>query len=397
MVDFIRVTTDSKVSAEVVRSKLRVPIGKPLDVQQLNENLEIIFGLGLYDSITYDLVTENGQEGLVINARSRSWGPGYFKFGLNLESDLEGRNSYNFGIRYTRMEINGLAGEWQTDLQLGERVRFFTGFHQPLERSLKLFIASGLEAHRRNVAGFDTDGERIAEYRNSEYNISLSGGSEIGNWGELRLGVRRGSGDFDLLVGTVPPTVEDYERGDAFITFSVDTLDEVNFPHYGSLGKAGASFSREGLGADGSYDRFFLDWRQASTWGRNTLIAGIGLGTTRDENAPIYDQFSLGGFLNLSGYGRDELRGQHYNLIELVYFHRVSGNFEALLGIPVYAGASFEAGNVWDDLDEADLDSLLLAGSLFLGVDTPVGPLYLALGLAEGGRESLYFFLGRTF
>jgi NTE family protein len=68
-----------------------------------------------------------------------------------------------------------------------------------------------------------------------------------------------------------------------------------------------------------------------------------------------------------------------------------------LEGVPVYAGASLEAGNVWDDLDNADVEDLLIAGSVFLGADTPLGPLYLAVGRGEGGRDSLYFFLGRTF
>ncbi|MCK5351794.1 hypothetical protein KAJ77_04415 [bacterium] len=64
---------------------------------------------------------------------------------------------------------------------------------------------------------------------------------------------------------------------------------------------------------------------------------------------------------------------------------------------PVYIGLSLEAGNVWDDLDDAVLDSLLLAGSLFLSVDTLIGPLYLGGGLSEGGQSSLYFYLGRAF
>ena len=38
-----------------------------------------------------------------------------------------------------------------------------------------------------------------------------------------------------------------------------------------------------------------------------------------------------------------------------------------------------------------------MAGSLFLGADTPVGPLYLGYGQTEGGNNSLFFFLGRPF
>ena len=37
------------------------------------------------------------------------------------------------------------------------------------------------------------------------------------------------------------------------------------------------------------------------------------------------------------------------------------------------------------------------SGSLFVGLDSPVGPVYLAYGHAEGGNDSVYLFLGQPF
>jgi len=37
---------------------------------------------------------------------------------------------------------------------------------------------------------------------------------------------------------------------------------------------------------------------------------------------------------------------------------------------------------------------MLTAGSAFVGADTPIGPIYLAIGAAEGGEKSLYLFVG---
>jgi len=398
VIDFIRVSTDSRVSPEVIESKLRVPVGEPLDLRSLYNNLNIIFGSAYFETVTYDLVTESGQTGLEVSARSRPWGPGYFKFGLNLENNLEGQNSYHFGLRYTRTEINSLAAEWRTELELGERLGFFTEFHQPLERSLKLFIAPSLKVEKDNVDLFDSDGDRISEYRVTDSYVGLAAGTEIGNWGELRFGLRRGWGDVELNVGTLPPPVKEFDRGDALFRFSVDTQDNINFPHSGQRGVAEAVFSTEDLGADDSYERFQVDWFGALTWGKNTITPRLGFGITEDEDAPLYDQFALGGFLNLSGYGVEELRGQNYGLLQLSYYYRLFGSLTSLMeGVPVYAGASLEAGNVWDDRDDADFEDLLIAGSVFLAADTLLGPVYLAVGHAEGGRNSFYFFLGRTF
>jgi NTE family protein len=37
----------------------------------------------------------------------------------------------------------------------------------------------------------------------------------------------------------------------------------------------------------------------------------------------------------------------------------------------------------------------LIAGSTFVGADTPLGPLYGAYGRSEGGEQAVYLFLGK--
>jgi NTE family protein len=62
--------------------------------------------------------------------------------------------------------------------------------------------------------------------------------------------------------------------------------------------------------------------------------------------------------------------------------------------VPVYLGASLEAGNAWSSSDDIGFDSLLTNGSVFIGMDTYFGPVYLAAGFAEGGRTNFYLFVG---
>ena len=62
----------------------------------------------------------------------------------------------------------------------------------------------------------------------------------------------------------------------------------------------------------------------------------------------------------------------------------------------MYIGASLEAGNVWQNRQDVSFDSLLTNGSLFLGLDSFLGPLYLAAGFSEDGETSLYLFIGAT-
>ncbi|MGH8470127.1 MAG: hypothetical protein ACREVY_14460 [Gammaproteobacteria bacterium] len=124
-------------------------------------------------------------------------------------------------------------------------------------------------------------------------------------------------------------------------------------------------------------------------------MAGVKFNYTADGVAPVQNRFRSGGFFNLSGFVQDELSGQHELVLAGAYYRRL-GNIQWL---PAYAGFSLEYGNVFEDRDDISLspDDALLAGSVFLGVDTVLGPLYLGYGHAEQGNDSVYVFLGRLF
>ncbi len=68
-----------------------------------------------------------------------------------------------------------------------------------------------------------------------------------------------------------------------------------------------------------------------------------------------------------------------------------------MLDLPAYAGVSLEAGNTWVDRKDVSFGDLRMNASLFFGLDTPLGPVYLATGYDEGGDKAFYLFLGRTF
>jgi NTE family protein len=91
------------------------------------------------------------------------------------------------------------------------------------------------------------------------------------------------------------------------------------------------------------------------------------------------------------------LTGEAYARTGALLFTRLNDAEPLLLGLPVYAGASLEMGNVWADPDDAALDDLLLGGSVFVGADTILGPAFIGYGRSENDRQTLFFFFGRPF
>ena len=97
--------------------------------------------------------------------------------------------------------------------------------------------------------------------------------------------------------------------------------------------------------------------------------------------------------MELSGTLQRELSGQHFGLVEAAFYRRL-GNITFL---PIYSGFSVEAGNAWDRYGDINADNTTLAGSIFIGADTFLGPLYFAFGFTDNGEQALYFNLGQSF
>ncbi len=93
---------------------------------------------------------------------------------------------------------------------------------------------------------------------------------------------------------------------------------------------------------------------------------------------------------NLPGYSENELAAQNAVLFKTGYLRA----FKPLLSMPAYLGATLQYGNVFQDKDDIDLSDLKLAGSVYLGLQSVVGPLYIGYGLAESGTHRVYFSIG---
>ena len=179
--------------------------------------------------------------------------------------------------------------------------------------------------------------------------------------------------------------------------FGYDTIDSIAIPRFGTNLQVFWVGFREGFGADVTADIGQLVFLKPQTWGKNTLLHWWDLGTVSDSGDMTLDAFRLGGLFNLSGYAPEELRGDHRVMGRLMYYRRLGERPISILDTSVYVGASVEIGNVWQKRDDIRFNNTLSAGSVFVVFDTMLGPLYLAYGVAEGGRRSAYLFLGQTF
>jgi NTE family protein len=394
-IDNIVIKNNSKLADSVIRSHLSIQPGQILDVARLERDLEQIFGLNIFESVDYDIAQSAQEATLVVETRKKQWGPNYLRFGMNVESDFEGQSAFNLATSYTSTPLNRLGGEWRNEIRVGEDQLVSTEFYQPVERRLRYFISTRASYSSTHIGEFE-DGQHVADYEVTTSTIEAIVGRQFGNWGVLQLGVATGSGKASPRIGDPSSPTTRYDTGYWYINMTVDQLDNLNFPKHGYLVNATWAESEKTLGSDieAEYPRLGGLW--AGTWKTNTLMVWAGAAGVTESDAPLTDTYRLGGLFNLSGYRKSELAGRYVGILRNIFIHEL-GNSRSVLKMPIYIGGSLEAGNVWNDRQAIQADSLIIAGTLLLALDTPLGPLYLARGYAEGGRSASYLFLGRSF
>ena len=391
----IKIENDSKIGDSVIRYYIRQPVGEPLDLGRLQRDMGTLYGLDYFEQVQYRVVHKGNERTLVISARGKRSGTDYLRLGLNLSDDMRGDSAFNIGASYRVNGINTLGAEWLTRVQIGDQQELYSEFYQPLDAGSRYFVAPYLHAQSQNVEAI-LDNDPIAEYRLERYGFGLNFGRQIGNSGEIRLGVGEAWGKADVRIGERDLPSTSFNEGFYDIKYSFDSLDNVYFPHEGEdIGLSVRQFD-PALGSDDRYRQWEFHLDKALSAGPNTWILGGRYGRTLDKAEVVTSSFLLGGARQLSGFRQDAISGQNISLMRAVYYRRLTPRSYLPFDFPLYAGASLERGRAWNNDNEFD-SGYINAASVFIGFDTPLGPLNFSYGFNDDDQKALYLNLGQTF
>ncbi|AMK32278.1 putative patatin-like phospholipase [Pseudomonas putida] len=391
----IRVENDSKVSDDVIRYYIRQPIGEPLDLGRLQTDMGTLYGLDYFDQVQYRVAHKGDEHTLVINARGRRGGTDYLRLGLNLSDDLRGDSAFNLGASYRVNGINRLGGEWLTRAQIGDEQELYSEFYQPLDVGSRYFVAPYLALGSQNVEA-TLDNDPVAEYRLERYGFGLNLGRQIGTYGEVRLGVGKAWGNAEVRIGDQDLPKVSFNEGFYELKYSFDTFDNVYFPHSGEdIGLTVRKYDKS-LDSDQNYRQWLFNLDKAISSGPNTLVLGGRYGRTLDDAEVVTSSFVFGGARQLSGFRQDSISGQNMSLLRMVYYRRLTPRAYLPLDFPLYLGGSLERGRAWNNDNEFD-SGYINAASIFLGLETPLGPLNLSYGANDAHEKAVYLNLGHTF
>jgi len=388
-VAFVDVVNTRSGSPHLVADALSKLVGQPLDPLAIETGLATAYGQGRYERITWKPEHRGDATGVRVTPVDKGWGPNFLTFGLQLSDDFAGRSSYQLAAEATFAGTDQHDGETRLRLDLGRLAGLRAERYQPFAHRGRLYLLPFLDYQVENQP---LRSNADAEYRLRTATAGLLLGYNLSSNWRVETGLVRGDGKAGVLIGADAPD-QHSDFGAFRFGLSHDSLDDSDFPASGGRSDLTLEADRKFLGSDGNGE--VLRWRVDQVVGgeRNRWLLGVRGHTRFGKSDPLQSLDALGGLGQLSGFIERERIGEHSALARAVYYRRFN-DASKLFSLPAYFGASIEAGNVWDRRQDISIESLILAGSVFLGLETPFGPLFLGFGQADTGDNSFYLSFG---
>lgn len=392
LISFLEVIGSDSGSPHVVGDEMAAVIGAPLDAAHIESHLASAYGQGHYETIQWQPKRRGDQTGLELYPVDKSWGPNFLTFGFQLGDDFKGRNDYQLALEATFAGSDRHDGETRLRADLGRIAGVRAERYQPFADHGRLYVLPYLDYRVENQL-LDPIASGRADYRVRRAQTGALLGYNLSNDWRLEGGLVRGANRARELLRD-PGDAKISSDYSAFVfDLTHDSLDDSDFPSSGGRTDLLLQSFSNGLGGDGSGQVLRIRSDRAISKGRNRFLLGVRAHTTFDDADPLQSLESLGGFAQLSGFIERERVGQHSALGRVVYYRRLS-DASRLFSLPAYFGATLETGNVWNRRREVSVDSLIVAGSLFLGLETPFGPMFLSYGQNDSGAGSVYLNFG---
>ncbi len=171
-----------------------------------------------------------------------------------------------------------------------------------------------------------------------------------------------------------------------------DQFDFAVFPRSGYRALAQVWAGRRSGDLSGPFNRLEAEGDWVSSLGADTLALYARVQSAGRQPGNGVDRYALGGFQQLSGYQRDQLTGNQL-LLRLGWYRRLSPTQGLTRGY--FIGGTLEAGNTWARSADISLARLRAGMSLYLAMDSGLGPFDVALTHAPQDLTGITLVLGR--
>lgn len=386
-IEEIKIAGLTYVNPEAVSKYLRAKPGDPVNTQELSDDMMRIYGEGYYERVEYTMLPIRDKRLLTVTPVEKPWGPDYLRLGLNLESDRIGGSSYMLRAAYQKTWLNNLGAELLVAAEIGNNPTVFAEFYQPLDAQQR-FFAQASAGIKWDQLGIFQNNNRLAEYDIENRFATLQLGANIGILGQIKGGWIEQDQYADLRTGTAPYVSPSGSNNGWVGSIDFDQFNRLYFPTRGWKTQL-----RYFNSVDNNYGR--VDAGVAVAYPLGDYVINGQLKRTAGSSGPLptRDPAALGGLFNLSGFGKNQILGGSATFAS-IRGEKIIGRMPLGFRGDIRVGLSLETGKMDDLYTETNKTGWLNSTAIYLGGETPLGPIYIGYGYSTNGSSNILLQLG---
>lgn len=393
-------TTQGIVTADetAVRRALTPHLNAEIDIAALDRDLAALSGLDRYQTVTWQIVEEQGRSGLLIRAQEKRYAPPYLMLGLNIENTSSEDFRVRLAARYLTFDVLGSGSELRVDGVIGADPSVGAAIYKPLARS-PLF-ARGLGTARKFTFDVVKDGATVAQYRERRYSLDGYLGVNLSRESEVSGGFAFAHLDDAVVAGDPGLPQLSGKEVTGRLLWVLDQQDSPVVPSHGTRAIAelihlfdspevqGVTRANRGITQ--------FEFGTSSFWSagrRNRLFVVTAGGTSFDDQPLPTRQFTPGRLYVLDAFAVGERRGDHFGVITAGAARQIA-RLPDFLGGAVFASMWLENGTVFNSHEDIDLNSQIGAAII---LDTLIGPVIAGASAGLDGGWRTHIGIGRIF
>jgi NTE family protein len=374
-------------------------VGKPLDFDELNDEIMRLKGTGRYSVLNYQFVERNGQQGLLIKTEETEIGQPVVRPLILIDGASLKNVTFNLGARVTWFNVGGYRSEFRNDISLFSDYLLRSEYYHPFTPTTHWFIAPRGFAENQQIYLYN-ENNLTAIFRRTTLGGAADVGYQFGNTGELRVGYEGGWQHFTPEIGNAHELITfSGPYGQSRVQYKLDRLDDPVIPRAGQTLLADFYYTNTSPFATGAFPSAEILSQNYFRLSQPSSVFFNGYaGTTFNNYNAGLPQFSLGGTQRLVSYGVNELLMDEYFLFQLGYIRQMA-TLPPLLGGGVYFLGLYEAAQVYGPPHSMvnKPSGLPTDGAVGLVVKTIFGPVEAAYAYGDTGHHKFFFRIGRLF
>jgi NTE family protein len=362
----------------VVLRNLPQKAGRPFNARKINSGITNIYSTGLFEEVGFSTRPANQGVALEVKVKEKKFSIVRMGAHYNDEYQTEGF------LEYVDANLFGIGNRVTAHLQYGERKELYR-LSFAADRIFKTYLTYRLDLYHA------LDDRRLFENHH-----------RVGQFSQKRLGAGFSLGQHMARFGVISVEakaervkIKDGDRRDSYgvrslvIRSLVDSFDKYPFPTQGKYHHLYVELAGDILGGDVVYRKAFTSLESYFPLSRRVNFRPkIAIGAS-DGTLPISEKFTLGGWDSFYGLFSEELVGDKVFMGSLGLRFRFFRRW--------YWTVRYDVGRVWSKLESIKFKNLKHGVGSSLALDTPLGPLEFAYGVATDEWDKFYFRFGYGF